>query len=654
MKTQKAVFLWIGCLVFLGLLMLTGTVSGEPTYSISGRILFERGTPAVGVVLNDGAGHITTTDNSGEYTLSNLLPGTYTLTPSKAGCTFTPITRSVTIVGTNQTAVDFTATLHSYPSYAWHTFYGSANYDYGYAIALDDNDNVYITGKSGGDWGTPRHAGGDVFVMKLDHDGVYQWHTFYGASGEGNTGSGIAVDSSGNIYVTGSSSASWGSNPLNPFTPGVYPNQTDAFVLKLDPNGDYLWHTFYGANGADYGNDLSIDSGNNVFVTGMSDTSWGLPLHAHAGFYDVFVLKLDSSGTHQWHTFYGSSGQDDGNAIALDKSGNIYITGQSWTNWGSPLNSPGKNNDILVLKLDSNGTYQWHTFQGGADRESGLDIAVDGINVYVTGFANFGWGTPLNAFGESMQDAVILKLSASGAYQWHTFYGYGWSAGSELILGPNNSVYITGHTNSNWGLSIHEFNGDYDIFVLRLDGNGMPLWHTFYGGYGAANGADYGRAIALGLNGSIYVTGSAKSSEPEDVEWQSALHAHSGGSDMVVLKLGADTTTTLTSSSVLALFNQPFQFTATVKTVAAVKPVPGEEIITGTVQFQKNGSDWGAPVALVNGVATSPTTSSPSFDSYVVTAIYNGDTHFSTSVSYKIKQVVTDKLYPAYLPLMRR
>lgn len=648
MKTQKAGLLRIGCFVVLILFVLTGTVSGEPTYSISGRILFDRGTSAAGVVLSDGAGHTTIANTDGEYTFTNLLPGTYTLTPSKTGCTFTPINRSVTITAANQNEVNFTATLHSYPSHAWHTFYGSDNYDIGYAIALDSNDNIYITGKSNANWGTPRHSGGDILVMKLNRDGVYQWHTFYGATGEGNQGSGIALDSGGNIYVVGSSTASWGS-PLNPFTPGVYPDQTDAFVLKLDPNGDYLWHTFYGAPGYDYGNDISIGSGNNVFVTGISDTPWGSPLHAHTGSYDAFVFKLDSAGTRQWHTFYGSAGQDNSNAITLDKSGNIYITGLSWANWGAPIYSTGNSNDIFVLKLDGNGAYRWHTFQGGVDRESGFDIALDGNdNIYVSGSANFGWGTPLNAFGDNMQDVVVLKWNANGVYQWHTFYGYGWSSGNELVLDQNANVYITGHASTNWGFAIHEFSGNYEIFVQRLDTNGMPLWHTFYGSYGTNNGIDYGRAIALGQNNAIYITGSAQGSEPEDDEWRSALHAHSGGSDIVVLKLGGDTVTNLTPSANPVLFNQPFYYTAT------VRPVVGEGIPTGTIQFLKDNNNWGTPVALVNGTATSPTTSSHFFATYAITALYSGDTYFSTSVSYKFKQVVTNKIYPAYLPLARR
>ncbi len=213
---------------------------------------------------------------------------------------------------------------------------------------------------------------------------TYKWHTFYGGdcsprSGCEDIASGIAVDSSGNVYVTGSSGATWGS-PLH--AQGGY---FDMFVLKLDRNGAYQWHTFFGSGGDDRGSGIAVDSSGNVYVTGSSGATWGSPLHAHSGGGDIVVLKLDSSGAYQWHTFYGSSSHDGGSGIALDGSGNIYVTGESYA-WGSPLNAHSGSWDIVVLKLDSGGAYQWHTFYGSANYDYCGNVALDGNgNVYVTG-----------------------------------------------------------------------------------------------------------------------------------------------------------------------------------------------------------------------------------------------------------------------------
>ena len=125
---------------------------------------------------------------------------------------------------------------------------------------------------------------------------------------------GIAVDSSGNVYVTGFSNDTWrgpnGQNPLNAYNGGDSDFGTDIFVLKLNSSGAYQWHTFYGA-GDDYGEGIAVDGNGNVYVTGYSNDTWNgpsgqSPLNAYNGGTDIFVLKLDSSGAYQWHTFYGS------------------------------------------------------------------------------------------------------------------------------------------------------------------------------------------------------------------------------------------------------------------------------------------------------------------------------------------------------------
>ena len=164
----------------------------------------------------------------------------------------------------------------------------------------------------------------------LTIDPTYAWHTFYGSS-VNDEGYGIATDGSGNVYVTGLSDATW-NGPAGQIPLHAHSGSYDIFVLKLDSSGSYQWHTFYGSSGHDDGSGIATDGSGNVYVTGESDATWNgptgqIPLHAHSGSYDIVVLKLDSSGSYQWHTFYGSSGYDDGNGIATDGSGNVYVTG---------------------------------------------------------------------------------------------------------------------------------------------------------------------------------------------------------------------------------------------------------------------------------------------------------------------------------------
>ncbi len=421
------------------------------------------------------------------------------------------------------------------PTYEWHSFYGANDNDVLFGIALDGSGNVYIVGESVSTWGTPLHPhSGEIwnlFVMKLDSNGIYQWHTFFGAGGD--RGSGIVVDSSGNVYITGASGESWGS-PLHPHSG----RPEDVVVLKLDCDGTYQWHTFYGSTDVDAGQQIALDSGSNIYVTGYSNASWGSPLNSHSGNWDMFVLKLDTDGAYQWHTFYGSRDSDYASGIAVDSRGNAYVTGPSTESWGSPLHAYSGIPDVFILKLDADGTYQWHTFYGSSGPDSGGSIALDGSgNIYVTGCSVYAWGSPLHAHSGGY-DIFILKLDTNGVYQWHTFHGASDDdTGGGLAVDNNGNLYVTGRSNISWGSPLHAHSGVDDIVVLKVDSDGAYQWHTFYGAayVGPSTGLDGGMGIAVDGGGNIYVAGNSLSS------WGSPLNPHSGNWDMFVLKLAQDT-----------------------------------------------------------------------------------------------------------------
>ncbi len=196
-------------------------------------------------------------------------------------------------------------------------------------------------------------------------------------------------------------------------------------VLKLNSKGAYQWHTFMGGGHEDWGWDVAVDGSSNVYVTGYSATTWDgpgttPPLNSHEGSWDIVVLKLNSNGAYQWHTFMGCSSTDQGWGIAVDGSDNVYVAGESDSTWDGPgetdpLNHHEGNNDIVVLKLNSSGAYQWHTFMGSSNVDWGRSIAVDGSgNVNVAGSSHATWDgpgstTPLNAYAGNW-DIVVLKF----------------------------------------------------------------------------------------------------------------------------------------------------------------------------------------------------------------------------------------------------
>jgi hypothetical protein len=174
---------------------------------------------------------------------------------------------------------------------------------------------------------------------------VLSWNTFMGSVNYYYGHLGIALDGSGNVYVTGRSDATWGT-PVN-----AHAGSNDAFTTKLNSNGVLQWNTFMGSVNADYGIGIAVDGSGNVYVTGRSDATWGTPVNAYAGYYDAFAAKLKTSGVREWHTFMGSTGYDEGNAIAVDGSGNVYVAGYSDGTWGTPVNPHSGGKDAFIAKL---------------------------------------------------------------------------------------------------------------------------------------------------------------------------------------------------------------------------------------------------------------------------------------------------------------
>jgi hypothetical protein len=150
------------------------------------------------------------------------------------------------------------------------------------------------------------------------------------------------MDNGNNVYVSGNCDVTWsgpaGQDPINAFT-GYYRN--DIVVLKLNSSGAYQWHTFYGADVNDQVNGIVVSGGGSVYVTGWSTATWNsatgqFTLHAYSGNSDIFILNLNSSGAYQWHSFFGSASGDDAYALTRDNSGYVYVTGSSGATWNGP------------------------------------------------------------------------------------------------------------------------------------------------------------------------------------------------------------------------------------------------------------------------------------------------------------------------------
>jgi murein DD-endopeptidase MepM/ murein hydrolase activator NlpD len=378
------------------------------------------------------------------------------------------------------------------PSLSWNTFLGGTGTDTFPDMVVDNNGNMYITGESNASWGTPINpypGTGDpsysnVFVAKVNSQGILQWNTFLG-SANGDAAGHISLDSSGNIFVSGLSYASWG-NPINPYHGNI--NAPDFFLAKLNGNGELQWNTFLDVYRA---GDIAVDGSGTIYVLENQNNAFSNT------WMSVHVAKLDSSGSFLWRSSLDNT-SSAGTDILIGPDGNIYVAGHSWNTWGdpiSPFNGAGGqyNTDVFIAKLASNGAVQWHTFLGGPGLDYSYDIELDGNNrIYLAG--------TIGSAG-----AFVAMLNNNGVLQWNTLLGNDGDQATGLALDNNGNIFVAGSSQSSWGEPINPFAGFYDMFVAKLTGNGDLQWHTFLGG----ESVDYGAGIALDQDQDLYVAGTS-------------------------------------------------------------------------------------------------------------------------------------------------
>lgn len=484
------------------------------------------------------------------------------------------------------------------PSLEWHTFLGGTGSDDGNAIVIDGSGNLFVSGISGAAWGSPVRAytsNFDIFVARLDPStGSLVWNTFLGGTGS-DLGNSIAIDTTGsNLYATGSSTATWGS-PVRAYSSG-----TDAFAAKLDAaTGSLTWNTFLGSAASDVGNSIAVDGSGNVFVTGVGTATWGTPVRAYtASGNDAFAAKLNSSGTLLWNTFLGTSGTDGGNGIAVDGSGGVFVAGRSSAAWScSPtactVRAYSSSFDGFIAKLNaSTGALTWNSFLGASGSDDAKAIVLDGSgNIYITGYSGSTWGSPVRAYTTSSFDAFVAKFNSSGSLTWNTFLGgTAQDLGHSVTLDGSGNLYVAGNSNGTWGSPIRAYSASDDGFAAKLDSTGGLVWNTFIGGINI----DEGSSIVVDGDQNVYVAGFSSGA------WGSPVRAYTASNDAYVAKIGP---AVVTSSALVQA--SPTDRISVQFTVTFSESVTGVD--TADFSLTTTGLVAGASISGVSGSGTTYT-----------------------------------------------
>jgi predicted extracellular nuclease len=455
------------------------------------------------------------------------------------------------------------------PVLVYSTYHGGSLSDLSADIAIDASNNAYITGRVGstnfpttsGAYDTAANGGSDIFVAKFNAAGALVYSTYIGGT-NADEGAAIAVDASGNAYVTGRTSS------LNFPTVGAYQaalgGTQDAFLTKLNAAGNALvYSTYLGGNAntvstgtVEFGYGLAVDSSGAVYVAGLSSstnfptTAGALQTTGGGNLDDGFITKFNPAGnTLAYSTYFGGNQNDEIYTLDIDSAGNAYVAGITGSSNLLMVNARqpgyGGNTDGFLAKLNPTGTaLVYSTYVGGFMQDTAYGLAVDASgSAYLTGVTfsgNFPQVNSLQSFNQGTSttacDAFVSKYSAAGnTLAYSTFLGGSANeTGLGIAVDTSGNAYVVGQTASLNFPAVSPLqaanasvppNGTFDAFVTKIGANGSGLLYSTYLG-GAKD--DVANEVAVNAAGDAFITGQTFSA---NFPTASARQPASGGAD---------------------------------------------------------------------------------------------------------------------------
>jgi len=362
-----------------------------------------------------------------------------------------------------------------------------------------------------------------------------RWALYLGGSSV-DEGRGVAVDRAGSAFIAGYTESTDFEGRNNHGLGGE-----DAFVAKVNPDGQILWMTYVGGSGADFALAVTMDGLDNVVVAGStSSPDLKRSVNSYHGNWDAFAAHISGSGQLLRSIYLGGSQYEEATGVAVDAQSSICVSGSTLSSdfEGRTNSLHGDRSDAYIVKVTPSGSVQWMVYLGGASEEEGWGLAVDfeGSALLTGTTASEGFEGRINVYRGGW-DAFVAKVDSVGLLRWVTYCGGGlkdsaWSiavdrSGSALVVGESESHDFERRNNQFHG-------GQWDAFVATVSHEGSLAWMTYLGGSG--NEGAWG--IAADRDDSVTVSGWTGSSDFEGAE----NSYHGGGSDAFVLQLSANGT----------------------------------------------------------------------------------------------------------------
>lgn len=377
------------------------------------------------------------------------------------------------------------------------------------------------------------HGDFDIWMVKLNSTGAIEWEKLMGGSGYDRANA-VQQTSDGG-YIVGAYSTSSSSGTVS----GVNHGLEDYWVIKLDAEGNIIWEKLLGGSGTDYLQSILQLSDGGYLVSGHSNSSSsGNVSGTNRGSSDYWVVRLDASGNIVWNKLMGGAQSETEPSIIATADGNYILAGKTLSSISGDVTGTNHGNyDMWLVKINDSGTILWNKLFGGsgADYHRSLKLTSDN-GFIVSGYTTSSANGDVSGTNNGSNDYWVIKLNASGNKEWDKILG---GSGSDIvnsvIITNDGNYVLAGYSNSsNSGNVSMISHGSYDYWIIKLDSSGTLIWENLFGG----NGDEVPFSIFQNPDGSYTIFGYSENESVGNGNQVNLLGR--GGIDVWIIRINKD------------------------------------------------------------------------------------------------------------------